>query len=106
MDKKVSNAIAIIITFVWASSFIADILIVEYSPSPFVHMIMMGLAGAIFGQGFIKTVGEGKIMPPTPPHPQPEPDDDVTPLPREPTEEEVQEAAREWIRKSIEEGDR
>lgn len=53
MDRRITNAIAIVITLVWAASFLADIFIPRYDVSPFVHMIMMGLAGAIFGKSFI-----------------------------------------------------
>lgn len=96
MDKKVSNAIAVIITIVWAASFMADIAIDEYSPSPFVHMIMMGLAGATFGQGFIKSVnGDG-------PKKEEPPEAD----PRELTPDELADAARDWLRKSLEEGEK
>lgn len=90
MDRHVSNAIAGVVTVVWAASFIADIALAEYSPSPFVHMIMMGLAGATFGQGFIKTVSNGA----TKPEPRPES--------RELTPDELADAAREWLRKSSE----
>lgn len=85
MDRHVSNAIAAVVTLVWAASFIADIALAEYSPSPFVHMIMMGLAGATFGQGFIKTINNGAAQKP--------PD-----TPRELTPEQLADAARDFLR--------
>lgn len=52
-DPRVTNGIAIAITAVWAASFLADIAVTDYDPSPFLHMVMMGLAGAIFGRAFL-----------------------------------------------------
>jgi hypothetical protein len=60
IHNNVANAIAIVITLVWAASFIADIFVVNYDPSPFVHFIMLGVAGAIFGHSFFKQ-GERKV---------------------------------------------
>lgn len=45
---------AVVITMVWMASFLADIVVHNYDPSPFLHMIMMGLAGAIFGRSFLR----------------------------------------------------
>lgn len=89
MDRHVSNAIAGVVTFVWAASFIADIALAEYSPSPFVHMIMMGLAGATFGQGFIKTMNGTNGAAPKPPEPH-----------RELTPEQLADAARDFLRQA------
>jgi len=60
INRTVANAIAIVITAVWAASFIADIFIKDYDPSPFVHFIMLGVAGAIFGHSFFKS-GENDL---------------------------------------------
>lgn len=49
IDARVINAIALIVTFVWAFSFVADILVDEYQPSAFIHFAFMGLLGGIFG---------------------------------------------------------
>lgn len=35
---------------VWVFSFIADIYIEGYEPSPFIHMAMMTILGALFGR--------------------------------------------------------
>lgn len=43
-----------IITAVWALTFIASIFIPTFTPSPYVHLIMIGLASAIFGSGFVR----------------------------------------------------
>jgi uncharacterized membrane protein YeaQ/YmgE (transglycosylase-associated protein family) len=55
ISQPIANGIAIVITVVWAASFIADIFIKDYDPSPFVHFIMLGVAGAIFGHSFFKS---------------------------------------------------
>lgn len=54
LDPNVINGIAILVSIVWAASFIADILIPGYDPSPFVHLAMMTVVGAAVGHGFIK----------------------------------------------------
>jgi hypothetical protein len=53
MDRKISNVIAIVVTTVWACSFLADIVFKEYQPSAFVHLAMMAVVGAAFGHSFI-----------------------------------------------------
>lgn len=57
MDKRVVNAIAIVVTCVWAVSFLADIAMKTYEPSPYIHVIMMAVAGAAFGGGLIRKNG-------------------------------------------------
>lgn len=56
VNARVRTAIALIITTVWAGSFVADIVVADYTPSPFLHMIMIGLAAAVFGSNFVKGV--------------------------------------------------
>jgi hypothetical protein len=45
-DKRVSGGIAITVTVVWAISFLADIVMTTYEPSPLIHAIMLTVAGA------------------------------------------------------------
>lgn len=45
----VVNGIAIIVTLVWAGSFVADVMISNYNPPPQIHMVMLGIVGSIFG---------------------------------------------------------
>lgn len=45
-----------VVTGIWALSFIADIAIGDYSPSPFIHMAMMAILGALFGK---EVLGKG-----------------------------------------------
>jgi hypothetical protein len=54
LDKRISNIIALVITAVWATSFIADIISSNYEPSPYIHGIMMLVAGAAFGDSVIR----------------------------------------------------
>jgi len=56
-DKKLVTGIAVLVSSVWAVSFIADIVIKSYDPSPFVHLAMMTVVGAVVGHGFIKGGG-------------------------------------------------
>jgi len=54
MDRRISNFIAIMVTVVWVTSFVADILSKEYAPSPYVHLAMMAVVGAAFGNSLLK----------------------------------------------------
>lgn len=54
--RKIENIVILVITLVWAISFIADIVVEKYTPSPFLHMIMMGIVGALFGK---RVLGKG-----------------------------------------------
>lgn len=54
MDHKTTNIIALVVTGVWALSFIADIILTSYEPSPYLHAIMMTVAGAAFGGSLLK----------------------------------------------------
>ena len=57
LDKKhkpklayhVVNGIAVVVTLVWAASFIADVLMSTYNPPAQIHMVMLGIVGSIFG---------------------------------------------------------
>lgn len=48
MNRKTTTVIAYIITAVWAVSFMADIILTSYEPSPYIHAIMMVVAGSMF----------------------------------------------------------
>lgn len=54
-NNKVATILASVITGAWATSFIVDIVVKDYDPSPSVHALMMMVAGAVFGEGLIKT---------------------------------------------------
>lgn len=53
-DQRIVNGLAILVSVVWAVSFIADIVVKGYDPSPFIHLTMMAIVGAAVGRGFIK----------------------------------------------------
>ncbi len=54
MSNRTINGIAIVVTAVWAVSFIADIALSSYEPSPYLHVIMMMVAGAAFGTNIVR----------------------------------------------------
>jgi uncharacterized membrane protein len=54
VGKGLSNVIAVVVTVVWTASFLADIFMEEYDPSPFVHLAMMAVVGAAFGTSMFK----------------------------------------------------
>lgn len=56
----VSNGIAITVTLVWATSFIADIASTEYQPPTAIHVAFMVVIGAIFGFQFVQGKGGDK----------------------------------------------
>lgn len=59
-NNKVATGLAIVITVAWAISFLLDIVIQGYDPPPSVHALMMMVAGAVFGEGLIKSRNEGQ----------------------------------------------
>jgi hypothetical protein len=54
VSPRVRNGIAVTITGVWASTYIASIFIHSFTPSPYLHALMIGLATSIWGSGFVK----------------------------------------------------
>jgi hypothetical protein len=54
VSVRVKNAVAIVITAVWAGGIIADAALKDFSLSPFVYSTMLGLAASIFGSSFVK----------------------------------------------------
>lgn len=53
-NNRIATLLAIVITAAWAISFLVDIVVKEYEPSPSVHALMMIVAGAVFGEGLIR----------------------------------------------------
>lgn len=49
LNPIVINGIAIIVTLVWATSFLADILVKGYAPPNGIHLAFMVVLGSIFG---------------------------------------------------------
>jgi hypothetical protein len=54
VSVRVKNAVAIVITAVWAGGIIADAALKDFSLSPFVYSTMLGLAASIFGSSFVR----------------------------------------------------
>lgn len=46
--------IALVVTTVWAISFLMDIILDEYSPNPGIHGVMLVVAGALFSTNLIR----------------------------------------------------
>lgn len=49
LSPVVINTIALVVTVVWSASFVADILIMSYSPPSAIHVAFMVILGGIFG---------------------------------------------------------
>ncbi len=45
----VTNSIALVVTFIWAGSFIADIVRADYHPPTAIHVAFMMVLGSVFG---------------------------------------------------------
>jgi hypothetical protein len=54
-NSQVATVLASVITVAWGVSFIVDIVVKDYDPSPSVHALMMMVSGAVFGEGLIKS---------------------------------------------------
>lgn len=52
------NGLAVLVSGVWATSFIADAVIKDYSPDPLVHGAFLIVLGAVFGVRIVKGGGE------------------------------------------------
>jgi len=55
LPRRLIIAIAILITVVWAVSFVADAVNKTYEPPPSVHPLMLMVAGAAFGSEMLRT---------------------------------------------------
>ncbi len=49
LTPLVTNSIALIVTFIWAGSFITDILRSDYHPPTAIHVAFMVVLGSVFG---------------------------------------------------------
>lgn len=47
--------LTVVITLAWAVSFIVDIAKTEYDPPASVHALMLIVAGAVFGDGLVRS---------------------------------------------------
>ena len=60
MDPKLTRIVVYAVTAVWVASFLADILISGYDPSPYVHVAMMAVVGAATARYVYQRNGGGK----------------------------------------------
>lgn len=56
VSPRVRNAIAAVITTIWAAGVIADAGLANFELSVLVHSMMAGLAASIFGSSFVKGI--------------------------------------------------
>lgn len=54
---SIANAIAMVVTVVWAASFAADVFVPEYDPNPLIHTIMLAVVGGAVGHSIMKNGG-------------------------------------------------
>jgi hypothetical protein len=59
-NNRIAMALAVVITVAWALSFFIDIVVKVYDPPASVHALMMIVAGAVFGEGLLKTRGDNQ----------------------------------------------
>ena len=59
MDEHLTRIIVIAVTAVWVLSFLADILLPVYEPSPYVHVAMMAVVGAATARYIYQRNGGG-----------------------------------------------
>lgn len=57
-NQQTRRIVMLVVTSVWAASFVADIAMAEYSPSPYIHAAMMAILGALFGREVIGRGGD------------------------------------------------
>ena len=58
VNQRVSNIVALVVAFVWSVSFLADIPMKSYEPSPYIHAIMLAVVGAAVSNSMIKRNGK------------------------------------------------
>ena len=46
VDQKLTRIVVLAVTIVWIVSFLADIVLERYEPSPYIHIAMMAVVGA------------------------------------------------------------
>lgn len=51
------NVVALVVALVWATSFVADIIITDYTPPNEVHLALMVVLGGVFGAQFLRKPG-------------------------------------------------
>jgi hypothetical protein len=54
LSQGVVNLVAMVVVLVWATGFVADILIEKYVPPSEVHLALMVVLGGVFGAQFLR----------------------------------------------------
>ncbi len=54
VSPRTRNAVALVITAVWALTLLAPLAFPKFVPSPYASFAMLTMAGAIFGSNFIR----------------------------------------------------
>jgi cell division protein FtsB len=54
-NRFIALVVASVITAAWAISFTVDIFVKDYEAPPSVHALMLIVAGAVFGEGLIRS---------------------------------------------------
>lgn len=49
MNSKVTAAVALTVTAIWAFSMVSDVMVADYNPPAGIHAALMAVLGAIFG---------------------------------------------------------
>ena len=60
MDEKLTRIIVIAVTAVWVASFLADVVLPAYEPSPYTHAAMMAVVGGATARYIYIRNGGGK----------------------------------------------
>lgn len=55
----VRRYVLVVVATVWLASFVADVSLARYTPSPYVHMIMLAVVGGLGGHEVLRGRGNG-----------------------------------------------
>lgn len=64
IDPRLKNGIIIVVTTIWATNFLAGLVIKSYEPDQAINAIFMGIVGGLFALGVRDNSGGGKSSPP------------------------------------------
>lgn len=81
LDQKIRLFLAGVITIAWAISFIVDIRVKDYEPPASLHPLMMIVAGAVFGEGLVRSAIKQVIEKQAQQAPPPQPPYQYPPIP-------------------------
>lgn len=54
----VRRYVMVVVATVWLGSFIADVALARYTPSPYVHMVMLAVVGGLGGHELLRGRGD------------------------------------------------